>query len=160
MERLPWNMSSYAVYEGGSLSKYVVINFDEWNSTTPYERPTQDVILTVPAGIESVTVQRLTGNGASADEDIEWAGQSWNYTDGRLAMSGEYRSESVPVNDGKANLSIPSTEAVLVLMRGHDSTESTAPTSTISSMPTAYTGAASRTSVGLYFLPLLTLLLI
>jgi len=114
---LPWNMSAYGVYEAGELAKYVVINFDEWNSTTPYERPVQEVVLGVPNGVNKIQVERLTGNGASADEGIEWAGMSWNYTDGRLVEAGKHCVEWLEVgSDGLAKLNIPSTEAVLVTL--------------------------------------------
>lgn len=34
-----WNLSVYAIYTESTLSKYVIINLDEWNETTPYDRP-------------------------------------------------------------------------------------------------------------------------
>ncbi|KIV79657.1 hypothetical protein PV11_07206 [Exophiala sideris] len=116
---LPWNMSAYAFYEGCELAKYAIINLDEWNSTSSYERPSQQIQLTVPNGETRVRVERLTGDGASADQGIEWAGLSWNYTDGRLLQSGEYHSEWLDVGqDGKATLTIPSTQAVLITLNG------------------------------------------
>lgn len=75
---LPWNMSAYGVYESADLTRYVVVNYDEWNSTTPYPRPEQDVHIDVPSWAESVQVRRVTGAGAEADESIQWAWQSWN----------------------------------------------------------------------------------
>lgn len=118
-QSLPWNLSAYAVYQGGELAKYVVINFDEWNSTTTYKRPSQEVVLSIPNGEKRVRVERLTGNGASADEGIEWAGLSWNYSNGRLLQSGKYQPEWLNVEaNGMARLNISSTEAVLVTLNG------------------------------------------
>ncbi|RYP39332.1 hypothetical protein DL767_002243 [Monosporascus sp. MG133] len=77
---LPWNVSAYCIYESGALSKYVVVNYDEWNATTPYEWPMQEVARVVPSWVDHVMVKRLTADGASADEGFQWAGQSWNYT--------------------------------------------------------------------------------
>ncbi|KAI0019706.1 glycoside hydrolase family 79 protein [Xylariomycetidae sp. FL0641] len=114
VEDLPWNVSAYGVYSAGALAKYVVVSYDEWNATTPYTRPVQEVSLAVPGWVREVAVERLTGNGASADEGIMWAGQSWNYTDGRLAQQGVRSWETQEVKGGWANLTIPSTEAVLV----------------------------------------------
>ncbi|KAL6399440.1 Glycoside hydrolase family 79 protein [Ilyonectria robusta] len=85
--QLPWNVSAYGIYESGGLAKYVVINFDEWNSTTRYERPVQKITLDLPLWVKNVKVERLTANGASADNDIKWAGQSWNYTSGRSRLT-------------------------------------------------------------------------
>lgn len=149
---LPWNTSAYGVYEGGSLAKYVVVNYDEWNSTTPYQRPSQEVLLSIPSGVDHVLVERLTGNGASADEGIEWAGLSWNYTDGRLAESGQYKSESVEVVNGTAKLDIPSTQAVLIYLGGKSGSgsgvEATNASSTGSGQTEPYTGSATKTVLG------------
>lgn len=109
-----WKFSAYGVYESSKLSKYVLINLDEWNSTTRYPRPSQKVSLNIPSGVRGATVQRLLGAGASADSGISWGGLSWNYTHGRLAQSGRPRYEALPIARGEATLLIPSTEAVVV----------------------------------------------
>ncbi|PON26957.1 beta-glucuronidase [Trichoderma gamsii] len=109
-----WKFSAYGVYESSKLSKYVLINLDEWNSTTQYPRPSQKVSLRIPSGSRGATVQRLLGPGASADSDISWGGLSWNYTRGRLAQSGRPHFEALPVSKGEATVTIPSTEAVVV----------------------------------------------
>ncbi|KAL9477659.1 hypothetical protein ACSS6W_007500 [Trichoderma asperelloides] len=109
-----WKFSAYAVYESSKLSKYVLINLDEWNSTTRYPRPSQKVSLRIPSGVRGATAQRLLGAGASADSGISWGGLSWNYTHGRLEQSGRPHYEALPVARGEATLLIPSTEAVVV----------------------------------------------
>lgn len=161
---LPWNMSAYGVYEGGLLAKYVVVNYDEWNNTTPYERPSQEVLLSIPSGVDHVIIERLTGNGANADEGIEWAGLSWNYTDGRLAESGNYKSESVEVVGGTAKLNIPSTEAVLVYLGGKSGSgsngEAANASDTGSNQTEPYTGSATKTVVGTTLLLAMALQLI
>jgi hypothetical protein len=109
-----WKFSAYGVYESSKLSKYVLINLDEWNSTTQYSRPSQKISLRIPSGSRGATVQRLLGPGASADSDISWGGLSWNYTCGRLAQSGRPHFEALPVSRGEATVIIPSTEAIVV----------------------------------------------
>ncbi|KAK4232909.1 hypothetical protein C8A03DRAFT_39432, partial [Achaetomium macrosporum] len=91
-----WNVSAYGIYQSGKLAKYVVINFDEWNSTTPHQRPTQEF---------------------HSDEGIEWAGQSWNYTDGRLLEKGVKKWESYTAMNGIVSPDLPSIEAVLVTLK-------------------------------------------
>ncbi|KAF4980457.1 hypothetical protein FDECE_17876 [Fusarium decemcellulare] len=115
--QLPWNVSGYGIYESGELAKYVVINFDEWNSTTSYKRPVQKFNLDVPSWVDSARVERLTGSGASADEGIKWAGQSWNYTDGRLTQRGTKKYERYAAKNGAVRLELKSTEAVLVTLK-------------------------------------------
>jgi hypothetical protein len=107
-------MSAYGIYESGQLVRYAVVNYDEWNSTTPYERPSQDVILKVPCWVDHVEVRRLTGDGASAVENIQWAGQSWNYSDGRLLEKGSKQVEVHDIVQEKLSLELESTSAILV----------------------------------------------
>lgn len=111
-----WKFSAYGVYESSKLNKYVLINLDEWNSTTRYPRPSQQVTLSFPSSVKVASVQRLLGAGASADSGISWGGISWNYTHGRLAQSGRAHHEVLPVIRGMAKLTIPSTEAVVVTL--------------------------------------------
>ncbi|KAF1828565.1 glycoside hydrolase family 79 protein [Decorospora gaudefroyi] len=111
-----WNFSTHAIYKSGKLAKYVLLNLDEWNSTTPYPRPKQRVQLDVPETVCEVSVERLTASGASADEGIKWAGMSWNYTDGRLVADGEHKAEKLKVKKGVVHLEIASTEAALVTL--------------------------------------------
>ncbi|KAL7932828.1 hypothetical protein V8C35DRAFT_305590 [Trichoderma chlorosporum] len=111
-----WKFSAYGVYESSKLSKYVLINLDEWNSTTRYSRPSQQVTLDFPSEIKVAKVQRLLGAGASADTGISWDGLSWNYTHGRLAQSGRSQNEVLHISRGMARLTIPSTEAVVVTL--------------------------------------------
>lgn len=109
-------LAAHAIYASGKLVKYVLINLDEWNSTTPYPRPSQNIGLAVPSTVKCAKVERLTGSGASADDGIQWAGLSWNYTDGRLAINGEYNANTVAARKGTVMLELPSTEAALVTL--------------------------------------------
>lgn len=114
-----WNFTAYAVYDSGRLAKFVLVNLDEWNSTTPYPRPSQPVSLSVPedSGIQKGIVQRLVGSGAGADEGIIWGGLSWNYTDERLVQSGCPSTETLLFDkQGKANLTVACTEAILITL--------------------------------------------
>lgn len=108
------DLSAYAIYESDILAKYVIVNLDEWNSTTAYSRPFQKISLGVPGYVTTAEAKRLTGPGASADTDISWGGLSWNYTDGRLARSGSDCSDMLRVNHGRLALELPSTEAVVI----------------------------------------------
>lgn len=113
-----WDLSAYAVYESSALARYVVINLNEWNTTTPYARPTQRFALTVPSHVHAAEVKRLTGPGASSIDNITWGGHSWNYTsNGRLGQFGEHQSEVIRPRDGYVYLNVLSTEAVVIEMR-------------------------------------------
>jgi hypothetical protein len=111
------NFSAYGVYERGKLSKYVLINLDEWNSTTTYSRPVQTVTLDAPAGAKKAVVQRLTGPGASADTGIKWGGLQWNCTNGRLVQTGKEESEKIKAEKGQFTLEIESSQGVVVTVQ-------------------------------------------
>ncbi|KAJ5762107.1 uncharacterized protein N7511_005489 [Penicillium nucicola] len=108
------DLSAYAIYESEILARYVVINLDEWNATTSYPRPHLRVQLNLPKHVGSAEARRLTGPGASADQGISWGGISWNYTDGRLAESGNREVETLKVKNGLVGLEVGSSEAVVV----------------------------------------------
>ena len=74
--------------------------------------------LTMPSDVVGAKVTRLTAAGASADSGVAWGGLSWNYTStgGRLAQSGQAQYEPLEISKGMANLTIPSTEAVVVML--------------------------------------------
>lgn len=115
-----WNFSAYAVYGSRKLAKFVLVNLDEWNNTTPYPRPSQQVLLQVPpeSGMKSAVVERLVGNGANADEGITWGGVNWNYTDGRLVQGGKRSTDQLSFDrGGQAKLTVSSSEAVLVTLK-------------------------------------------
>lgn len=100
------------------MAKYVIINLDEWNTTTSYARPSQRFSLDLPRGVRSAEVKRLTGPGASSVTDISWGGFSWNYTEsGGLRRFGEKKEEVIHSRGGCIDLEIPSTEAVLIELR-------------------------------------------
>ncbi|KAJ5662692.1 hypothetical protein N7462_011618, partial [Penicillium macrosclerotiorum] len=112
-----WNLSAYALYESEILSKYVVINLDEWNTTTTYPRPAQKISISVPDDISSAEARRLVGPGANSVDDISWAGFSWNYTNGRLGRFGVRHSEMLDVNNGVLTVSLPSSQAIVVELK-------------------------------------------
>ncbi|KAH8812788.1 glycoside hydrolase family 79 protein [Xylogone sp. PMI_703] len=113
-----WKLDAYAVYQCRKLSKLVLINLDEWNSTTTYPRPSERFHLELPSVNKYATVKRLQANGANADDNISYGGLSWNYTDGRLGRFGRKASEIVQRKNGIFELALSSSEAVVV--RLHD----------------------------------------
>lgn len=124
-----WNMSAYAVYEGQNMAKFVIVNLDEWSATMPGERPQQsielsfesDMTFTRSSATRFAKVERLVGSlGADADTGISWGGQSWNYTatgGGRLAREGVAQFEELRFFNGKGNLTVASSEAVVVTLK-------------------------------------------
>lgn len=108
------DFSAYAVYQADKLAKYVLVNLDEWNSTTTYARPVQNVALDVPSGAKQAQIQRLTAPGSNVETNVTWGGLSWDFQDGRLVQSGASTIRTVSVKDSKLNVKISSTECLVV----------------------------------------------
>lgn len=132
---VPFNtttISTYAVYENGTLSKYVLINLQGWNSTSGEIRPSQDFTIQLPSSITGATSASLTSSmGQQAVSDITWAGQSYSYENGRLSVSGTMNVTTLSISSGSISLSVPATEAVVItLSRGSNGTTSSPEPST------------------------------
>ncbi|KAJ3739862.1 glycoside hydrolase family 79 protein [Lentinula detonsa] len=118
-------ISVYAVYESSLLACIVLINFNEWNGTTPYRRPSVVFRIDLPlktgqsSSSHSVNARTLTApNGASTDNDLTFGGIMWNYTTQGLPQ----RVESVPgtvqvqrsPRDGSITVRVGASEAMLI----------------------------------------------
>ena len=115
-----WSLSAYASFESGLLAKYVVINLDEWNSTTNYSRPAQQISLQVPADVTGARVDFLSAAGAEATDGITWAGMSYGFQSLGLGVQTANDTLNVVAVNGTVNVSVESTEAIVVtLMRSN-----------------------------------------
>ncbi|KAJ3713223.1 hypothetical protein DFJ43DRAFT_1165408 [Lentinula guzmanii] len=118
-------ISAYAVYESSLLARIVLINFNEWNGTTPYPRPSAVFQIDLPlktgqsSSSHPVNTRTLTApNGASADNNLTFGGIMWNYTTQGLPQ----RVESVPgtvqvqrsPRDGSITVKVGASEAMLI----------------------------------------------
>ena len=111
-------LSAYALYAGGSLTKYAIINLLEWNTTTTYPRPTVEVSVSVPATYgNEVSLKYLQAPGADVNQGITWGGQSYNYSStapGEVEITGKETLVPVKVVNGQATFKLNASEAVLV----------------------------------------------
>ena len=115
-----WSLSAYATFESGLLAKYVVINLDEWNSTTNYSRPEQQISLQVPADVTGARIEFLSAAGAEAADGITWAGMSYGFQSLGLGVQTANDTQNVASVNGTVNVSVKSTEAIVVtLMRSN-----------------------------------------
>lgn len=113
-------------------SKYVVINFDEWNFTTPYPKPVQQVSLNVPSNVIKAKVEYLTAPGVEADQNITWGGMSYGYDSNGLGVQVTNNSKTITPINGVFNVSVLCTEAIVVTLirhNGHPNTGTITPTS-------------------------------
>lgn len=108
------NMSAYAAYDHGKLARIAIVNLDEWNTTTAYLRPLQQICIRVPQGVESVLVKYLTSPGANSTNSITWGGVSWSYASNGVGVKVENTDQIVEARDGVAQIIVKSSEAVMV----------------------------------------------
>jgi hypothetical protein len=117
-------LSAYAVYNSQTLTKYVVVNLEEWNTTTPYKRTSQTITLHVPKSTQSATLSYLTAPGANSTMGISWAGQSWGYaTTGGVEVLGSLNKGTVKPGSGKVEVALYASEAVLVTLESSEMLE-------------------------------------
>ena len=99
-------MAVYAIYDGGQVSKLVVLNLDYYNDTTA-ARPSQTVDVTQLLG-HNIKVSRLTGvlTTTTDFEDVTWAGQKYS--------SGQASGERVAEYYGSGVVKLAASEAVII----------------------------------------------
>jgi len=115
--------AAYAAYLNDTLSRVIIINLQEYNSsnnyTDPYPRPVFDHKIDVPSGCKGhAEVQRLMADGSDALSGITFDGYSYNYEldDGNpVLLHNVTRGETIKVNgQGKASVKVPASSAVIV----------------------------------------------
>lgn len=112
-------LSAYSVYVSGALAKYVIVNLEEWNTTTTYERPQGSVSLSIPAYVSEAKIGKLTAPGADSKTNISWAGQSWEYSETSATCVDEIgvpRFSSKVPESGNIALEIQASEAIVVIL--------------------------------------------
>ncbi|KAG1882087.1 glycoside hydrolase family 79 protein [Suillus subluteus] len=105
------NVSGYAFYEHGILSKAVFINLDAYLSDADVRNSTHiDFSFTGP-GItpDSMSVKTLEIGYASDSANLTWGGQTYETSDGRV--SGSLTVDVLPVCSG---VDLQETEAILI----------------------------------------------
>lgn len=115
-------ISAYAIYESSSLARIALINFNEWNGTTPYPRPRALFKIVLPGndfGNSNVRTRTLTApNGASADSDLTFGGVMWNYSTHGLPQAVKGVPGTVLVQrspeDGSIVVELGASEAMLI----------------------------------------------
>ena len=115
------NMSAYAAYDHGMLARVAIVNLDEWNTTTAYLRPLQQIRIRVPQGVESVLVKYLTAPGANSTDEITWGGVSWSFASNGLGVKVVNTDQIVEARDGVVQITVRSSEAVMVTIPGRES---------------------------------------
>lgn len=104
------NVSGYAVFEDGFLSRAVFVNLHAWLASNTGARPTVHIDLDLASGAKSsASLKRLMIDHADDTEGLTWAGQS--YENSNVSPEGTLVTEQVHLSKG---FDIRSTEAILV----------------------------------------------
>lgn len=104
-------ISGYAFYQGGQLTKAILINSLAFLTTTTTARPSTHVDLTFAGGTISsqMNVKRLFVPHADDTSGLTWGGQTYETSDARV--SGSLEISTVDVTDG---VDIQATEVVML----------------------------------------------
>ncbi|KAF3760742.1 family 79 glycoside hydrolase, partial [Cryphonectria parasitica EP155] len=112
------NWAGYAAFEDGVPARLAFVNLNYWNSSSSTTaRASQNITVSVPDGVTSVTVDLLSsplGAGGSADS-ITYAGSQWTYESAGLEVKGvRDDSQALDVVDGSVSIEVYQSSAVLV----------------------------------------------
>lgn len=110
--------SAYATYAQGKLARIIMLNMKavraeetDWSKPQKYSFP-------LSRKIREAKIERLEGPGSDASKNITFRGFSYDYEAdlGKpVAMSGvEKTEERILVKDGKLELEVPASSAVLL----------------------------------------------
>lgn len=108
------NISAYAGYNSGSLSKVAIVNLDVWHPKAGTERPTQKISLHLPNHISTAEVQRLAGPNVDSFQNITWAGVEWTYENKGVGVNVLNNTETFKAQNSEIEFNIPASEAVIV----------------------------------------------
>jgi hypothetical protein len=107
-------LSSYAGYSSGNLSKVAVVNFEQWNETDTNPRPVQNFSIAGFKDGQKVSVNKLTGPGASSFNGTNFGGVEYIWENEGLPSMAKNLMEILTVSSGSLALSLQASEAALV----------------------------------------------
>ena len=123
--------TAYAMYgiDSDRVERVALVNLKEWNEDSGSSRGSKTVTLKVDDDVSSATVRRMHADRGSlavgydwggSDNNVSYAGEQWSYaidlgkghyTDGSMV------EESIVLSNGKFEVIVPDTEAVLVFLK-------------------------------------------
>jgi hypothetical protein len=109
--------SAYAVYEGMSLRRLVVLNMVEWRSDSGTMRPNSTFAFNVPRDVVGARVERLTAPGAEVLSGITLGGVSYDYSpaEGKpVLVNSAAANEIAFVEEGILGVVLQDTEGVIL----------------------------------------------
>jgi hypothetical protein len=107
-------LSAYAGYHSGNLAKVAVVNFAQWNETNTIPRPVQNFRIGGFTDGQKVSVNKLTGPGASSFNGTNFGGVEWTWENQGMPSMAKNLTEIIPVVNGAVKLSLQASEAALV----------------------------------------------
>ncbi|KAJ5297153.1 uncharacterized protein N7443_008046 [Penicillium atrosanguineum] len=109
--------------------RVALVNMKEWNENSNSVRESATITLNVGENVTSATMRRMHADGGStavgydwggSNNNVSYAGEQWTYAidlgKGHYT-NGSLVEESLSVIDGKIEVSVPDTEAVLLFLK-------------------------------------------
>ena len=114
------NVSAYAAFENGVVKRVAIVNMEYWNLTSSgHARPSANVSLELPSGIQTVTIAKLTSPwGAGSDAtSITYGGSQWTYESQGFEVSGiRDDTETIEVSSSSTSFAVDASSAVLITL--------------------------------------------
>ncbi|KAI1380651.1 hypothetical protein F4677DRAFT_194023 [Hypoxylon crocopeplum] len=123
-------VSAYVMYDAASKKpdRVALTNLKAWDGASGEARGAQAFVVPVAAGTASVKVRRFHSDAGvwamgfdtgGAKENVTWAGEQWTYKVDKGKghfVGGKLQEQTVAVQDGKAVVNVPDSEAVIVYL--------------------------------------------
>lgn len=107
--------AAYGIYDGGKLSKLVVLNLNAFNQSTTAARPSRQYGFRVPG--HRAKIERLNAPGSDSVSNVTFAGISYDYDLGKGKPVTVGSSEEIAfVHDSVLNVQIPDSSAALLTL--------------------------------------------
>jgi len=112
--------SAYSIYNSaGKVTKIVLINLQEWSSSSGTPRPSRSVTLKAGTYSGSVKVEKLTAAGGANVQDsskISWKGQSWTFQSNGRPVTTASTTQTVRASNGAITTTVRASEALLLTL--------------------------------------------
>lgn len=112
--------SAYAIYNSaGRVTKIVLINLQEWSSSSGTPRPSRSVNLKAGTYSGNVKIEKLTAAGGANVQDaskISWKGQSWTFQSNGRPVTTASTTQNIRASNGAITTSVRASEALLLTL--------------------------------------------
>jgi len=112
--------TAYAAYNGSTIARIALVNFNEWSEVEGTTRPNTTITLTGLSDTESVMVKYLSSDEGAAGmaSGITYGGSQWTAKSvGKEVYGVRNDTVSLEVEDGEVDVVVPYTSVAVVFLQ-------------------------------------------